>query len=244
MHALENHYWWFQGRRRVILTLLDQLLQQPGFQARTARMLDVGCGTGMLLADLKQRGFASGLDFSPVALQYCRERKLCDLAQADVKNLPIQSASVDIVLALDLVEHIPDDVGLLSEFQRILRPGGIGVFSVPAHKNLWSNHDVALHHIRRYERTEFLDLVKGAGLEPIKYTYGVATAYLPAMLYRKIKRRFDSGASSPKTDEFPLPSLVNTTLRKIMEAEAWWLKSHTLPFGLSLLCLARKPDGR
>lgn len=240
MHALESHYWWFQGRRRVILTLLDDLLrarQEPG----KPLMLDVGCGTGMLLADLKERGHAIGLDFAPVALQYCRERQLDELGRADVRHLPVRSSTVDVILALDLVEHVPDDVGLLNEFSRVLKPGGTALLSVPAHKNLWSKHDVALHHMRRYERSEFIQLIKDAGLEPVKYSYGVATAYLPAMVYRRIRRTVQSPDTKPSTDEFPLPRLVNTGLRKIMELEARWLRRHSLPFGLSLLCVARKP---
>jgi SAM-dependent methyltransferase len=240
MHALERDYWWFQGRRRVILSLLDHLA--PRDRSGPHTILDVGCGTGMLLEDLQTRGIAAGLDFSPVALEYCRGRKLESLGEADVRHLPIRSGCADIVTALDLIEHIEDDKGLLLECHRVLRPGGIAVMSVPAHKELWSTHDVALHHFRRYEYDEFRALVTGAGLRPVKYTYAVATAYIPAMLYRRVKRLVTRGQSAVRTDEFRLPRPINAGLLGIMKCEARYLLKHNLPFGLSLVCVAERPE--
>lgn len=244
MHALERSYWWFQGRRTVILTVLDQFLCR--LKALPAspdelKFLDLGCGTGMLLEDLKTRGKAVGLDFSPIALSYCRERNLAALGRADVGYLPIRTQSVDVVTALDLVEHVRDDRALLGEIYRVLKPGGMVLMTVPAHKALWGPHDRALHHFRRYEKEEFLRLVNDIGLHPLKYTYTVATAYLPAMVYRRTKRMIVRADAPPRTDEFPLPGFVNSTLRTIMNCEARYLQKRNLPFGLSLLCIASRP---
>ena len=174
----------------------------------------------MMLEDLVARGFAAGLDFSPIALAYCRERRLDNLGRADVRHLPVRSASVDVITALDLIEHIRDDHGLLDEFHRVLRPGGIAVMSVPAHKHLWSAHDVALHHFRRYEKREFRNLVTGAGVTPIKYTYTVSSAYYPVVAYRKVKNLLSRANADPKTDEFPLPGPVNAGLLALLNGEA------------------------
>jgi hypothetical protein len=149
---------------------------------------------------------------------------------------------VDIITALDLVEHIKDDHGLMSEFNRVLRPGGIAIMSVPAHKSLWSNHDVALHHFRRYEKNEFRELVEGAGLRPCKYSYGMATAYVPAVMLRSVKKLLGKGPGNESTDEFPIPGWINGILRKSVELESSWLKRGNLPFGLSLMCVAEKPS--
>jgi 2-polyprenyl-3-methyl-5-hydroxy-6-metoxy-1,4-benzoquinol methylase len=122
MHALERHYWWFQGRREVILTLLRHsvaALKRSDRADGHLRLLDIGCGTGMLMEDLMSFGRVVGLDFSPVALDYCKQRQLSALGRADVANLPVASESVDVVTALDLVEHVKDDVMLLSEVQRV-----------------------------------------------------------------------------------------------------------------------------
>lgn len=239
MHALEKKYWWFQGRRKVILDTLDQHVKGDTGGGRPV-ILDIGCGTGMMLEDLKQMGSATGLDFSMVALEYCKNRGIDTIGRADVRNLPVKENSVDIITALDLIEHIEDDHGLMDEFYRVLKPGGIAVMSVPAHKKLWSGHDVALHHFRRYEKPEFQQLVEGAGLRPRKYTYGMATAYVPAVLirnYKKIRGQKDTGAT---TDEFPIPNWLNGMLKKSVEVESLWLKRWNLPLGLSLLCVAEK----
>jgi len=240
MHALERDYWWFQGRRQVILKTLAEHVKSN--DSSKPVVMDIGCGTGMLLEDLEKIGFATGLDFSMVALEYCRNRDIKNLGRADVRNIPIRSNSVDVITALDLIEHIEDDHGLMDEFFRILKPGGIAIMTVPAHKKLWSGHDIALHHFRRYEKPEFRALVEGAGLKPVKYTYGMATAYVPAIIIRNLKkvfRRADNVNSS--TDEFPIPSWLNSTLRKSVELESAWLRKRNLPIGLSILCVATKP---
>jgi ubiquinone/menaquinone biosynthesis C-methylase UbiE len=239
MHALEKQYWWFQGRRKVILDTLRQHARRDSASDRPV-ILDIGCGTGMMLEDLQQMGSATGLDFSMVALEYCQKRGINKLGRADVRNIPVKSNSVDIITALDLIEHIEDDHGLMSEFQRVLKPGGIAVMSVPAHKKLWSGHDVALHHFRRYEKPEFRKLVEGAGLRPRKYTYGMATAYVPAILIRNYKKLRGLNDKNQCTDEFPIPAWLNGILKKSVEAESIWLRKFDLPVGLSLLCVAEK----
>lgn len=239
MHALEANYWWFQGRRRVILDTLAQNVKQTPGQARPV-ILDIGCGTGMMLEDLEKIGDATGLDFSMVALEYCRKRGIRNVGRADVRHLPVKDNSVDVITALDLIEHIEDDHGLMREFQRVLKPGGIAIMSVPAHKSLWSGHDVALHHFRRYEKPEFRQLVEEAGLRPRKYSYGMATAYLPAVTIRTAKKLLGRDTVKSSSDEFPLPSWMNSILKKSVEAESAWLKRFNLPIGLSLLCVAEK----
>lgn len=241
MHALERQYWWFQGRRKVILDILRNHTKHNA-QADSARpvIVDIGCGTGMLMEDLQVMGKATGLDFSMVALEYCKNRGINNLGRADVRHIPIQDNSVDIITALDLIEHIEDDHGLMREFQRILKPGGIAVMSVPAHKKLWSGHDVALHHFRRYEKPEFRSLIEEAGLTPRKYTYGMATAYLPAVMVRNLKKLASRPTTTNTTDEFPIPAWLNGLLKKSVEAESLWLRRWNLPIGLSLLCVAEK----
>lgn len=240
MHALETNYWWFQGRRKVILDTLATHAKLDGTDRPV--ILDIGCGTGMMLEDLERMGSAVGLDFSMVALEYCQNRGIKNLGRADVRNLPVKSNSVDIITALDLIEHIEDDKGLMEEFYRVLKPGGIAIMSVPAHKKLWSGHDVALHHYRRYEKPEFRALVEGSGLRPRKYSYGMATAYIPAILIRNIKKLLRKKDQEHTTDEFPIPSWLNGILRKSVETESMLLKRMNLPIGLSLLCVAEKAD--
>lgn len=242
MHALESTYWWFQGRRQIILTLLEQVLREKAWDPAKIRFLDAGCGTGFLLEDLQAMGTAIGLDFSPVALQYCRDRHLKDLGRADLTHMPVGSCTVDIVLALDMIEHIRNDKEIISEFHRILKPGGIALMSVPAHQSLWSNHDRALHHFRRYGKREFLELVTSAGFVPRKYTYGMSIIFIPAAIFRAVKKLLFRGPNRRiTTDEFQVPRPLNAALRQTLSLEARWLRKRNLPLGLSLICIAEKP---
>lgn len=241
MYALERDYWWFQGRRRIILTMLQQALRQTQNGSTHRSFLDVGCGTGMLMEDLKQHGTVVGVDFSPTALTYCMGRKLDNLARGDAARLPIRSNSVDVITALDLVEHVKEDTMLMGEFYRVLRPGGVAILCVPAHKSLWSSHDVALHHFRRYEKSEFHQLVKSSGFTIKRYSFSMLTAYFPAFVFRKLKNVLPSSKEAPKTDEFPIPRFLNSALRHVVNLEARLLSKHDLPVGLSLLCIAVKP---
>ena len=247
MHALERKYWWFQGRRFTILGVLEEALtacRLTGEGEGSLKLLDAGCGTGMLLDDLARFGTATGIDFSPLALQYSRQRGLTRLGRADAQQMPLADNSMDVVASLDVVEHVPDDVRVMSEFFRVLRPGGLAIMTVPAHPSLWSSHDVALHHYRRYTKAGFESLVRDGGFEILRLTPTVAMAYIPAAIFRRVKRWIGHAAAEPRTDEFPLPRWMNAILLCTMRAEAHWLRHHNLPFGLSLLCIARKPTAR
>ncbi len=245
MHALEDHYWWFQGRMRMIRTVLDTYMKAP---PRPGRVLDVGCGTGLMLSRVKEWQ-PVGLDFSQLALGYCRGRGIRHLLQGDVVHLPVKSNSMDLVLALDLIEHVERDDLMAGEFHRILRPGGYLMATVPAHQFLWSDHDVALHHFRRYSYEGFRKLLREAGFRPVKYSYGITFTYIPIVMFRWMQRLWQKSipvdsAVRPKTHLIPLPGPINTTLIKLLHAEAALLRHMDLPFGVSLVALCRKAPRR
>lgn len=243
MRALEEDYWWFQGRHRILMDSLRPFLVNSNdpSHSKAIRYLDVGCGTGMLLENLQSVAWTSGLDASPVALAYCKGRNLRNILRGDAVFLPIRNNSYDVISAIDVIEHVDDEKGLVREIFRLLKPQGIAIMTVPAHQRLWSPHDVALHHKRRYEKNDFLRLIKGAGFVPLKYTYLFASVCLPVMIYRFLRRRLARPGAVSRTDEFPLPKIVNALLRQSVYAEARWLKRHNLPCGTSLLCVASKP---
>ncbi|MCX7626501.1 MAG: class I SAM-dependent methyltransferase [Candidatus Sumerlaeaceae bacterium] len=241
MRALESTYWWFQARRKIILSLFSEVISS--YQAANRlRIVDIGCGTGMMMEDLAQFGEVTGLDFSPIALTYCRQRGLQKLIRADVEQIPLCSDCADILTAFDLVEHVENDRALLQEMFRILKPSGYAFITVPAHKKLWSMHDVALHHKRRYEKKEFESLVRDAGFAIERYSYIMMSIYPMAALFRKAKRAFvRESTAPPHTDEFPLPQSVNAALLTLVSAERHLLRRWNLPFGLSLFAIVRKP---
>ncbi len=235
MRALEDHHWWFRGKRRMARPLLRSAL---GNGAGIA--VEVGCGTGANLALLGrefERVRALGLDRDPRALELCGERGLrARLARADGAALPLRDASVDCLIALDFIEHVADDRALLFEFARVLRPGGALVASVPAYPSLWSAHDEYLHHKRRYATGELEAKLEGAGFR-VRRRNGFNFLLLPLVaLVRRLRR-----GSAPGTDFFELPGPLNSALAGLFVVEDWLVRALRVPFGLSFLVRAEKP---
>lgn len=246
MHELEDEYWWFVARRHLITTLLaDRHLP------RTARILDIGCGTGAMLDDLDDYGEVIGADFSPEALKFCRERggKRYRLTRADVRRMPFQSNSFDVVTAMDIIEHIDNDKAALREIARVLKPGGVLLATVPAFQSLWADHDVALHHFRRYTSHGFRDVAQRSGLTLEKLSYTVSLLFPIIWAYRTLHRFFTVRQSAPKrAKRAPQASIVyvsesiNKLLLQLSKAETCLVRRVNLPFGVSVVAVARKGE--
>lgn len=240
MYEQENTYWWFQGRKKILFRMIERFgLLKDG----AARVLDIGCGTGLILEELNGRATAVGLDFSHQALSFCRKRGLDNLISGDVSHLPIADSSLDLVLALDLFEHIKDDVSLIRDIHRILKPGGYLLATVPAHQYLWSRHDEALHHFRRYSYGGFRNLITGNGFSLRKYSFLITFTYLPILIFRiaqKMFRHFKPTTQRPKTHIIILPESINAALIRVLELEGLLLERMNLPIGVSLICIAQK----
>lgn len=246
MYFLEGTYWWFQGRLRIIESVLDEFLPA---EPRPGRVLDVGCGTGLMLERFG-RWKPIGLDFSGAALKYCRQRGLPRILRADVTRLPVESGSIDLILALDLMEHVERHDLMIREFHRVLRPGGCLMATVPAHPWLWSDHDVALHHFRRYTRGSLRALLRHGHLRPIKFSHAITFTYPGIVAFRRIQRllhgdpRRSSKGEGAKAHLIPLPAPVNAALTGLLGVEAALLRRTNLPFGVSLVALAQKGGDR
>lgn len=142
----EEWYWWHRARQTIVTTLLRRHLPE-GVPSR--RVLDVGCGAGATSLVLREFGTVLGVDFGVEAATAARGRGL-QSACMDAGHLGVRDESFDIVVALDVLEHLDDDVAAARELRRVLKPGGLLLVTVPAYRWLWSDHDVALGHRRRY----------------------------------------------------------------------------------------------
>jgi SAM-dependent methyltransferase len=233
----EDTYWWYQGRLRIIERLLDLI---PGFRRDNLRVLDLGCGTGLLLHRLEHSHNPVGLDFSTLALDFARKRGSRRLIRGDVQSLPIADCAFDVVTALDLAEHIERDDLLFSEVARVLKPGGHLVVSVPSHPFLWSEHDETLHHHRRYRRPEFEGRIREAGFEIERSSYCITFTF-PLIVGFRLFQRLRTKKDRPQTHLIFLPRWANALLRKTVSLEAMLLRWTNLPFGVTLVALARKP---
>jgi SAM-dependent methyltransferase len=235
MYRLEDWYWWFVARRTAAVQFLKDHAPEEG----PLRILDAGCGTGGLLDVLSQWPDAevTGIDFAGEALSFCRQRGHRRLAGSDLTVLPFRSDSFDVVTALDVLEHIQNDARALEEIFRVLRPGGILVASVPAYQFLWGPHDEALHHFRRYNAGQFAEVVNKSGLRVERETYLLSALFPVAALMRLAsKRRSHGSAGLPQVGP-----LLNRTLLGIQNTELAVARKVSLPFGLTVLAVARKP---
>lgn len=233
MRDLEDHYWWFVARRRLALSLL----RDP--QNPNQIILDVGCGTGALLARLQDQTEAHGLDYFPLALEFSAQRGLKNLVQGNAEAIPLQTGTYDAVVSLDTLEHVPDDVAAAAEIFRVLKPGGKFVMNVPAFTWLWGPHDVALMHQRRYTRRQVRDLLENAGFQVEKLSYSVFFLF-PVVIVRRLLERTQKGPAQVK---LPVVSpTFNRLLLVVMKTEASLFKRLGLPWGSSVVAVARKPQ--
>jgi len=231
MYSLEDTYWWYVARRELALKLID-LHHVPG-----RRAVDVGCGTGALLAELCKNFDADGFDLSTKAIDFCRERGLSSASVGNAEQLPAQSSAYDLAVTLDLLEHVDDDVAAIGELHRILAPGGLLVINVPAFRWLWGPHDVALHHHRRYTARELRRKLLAAGFTVERMSYSVFLLF-GVVVFRRLLDKFSRG---PATVKLPRVSPgMNAFLLKLMRFESRLLQSVPLPFGSSVVAVARK----
>ena len=235
MRRVEGAHWWFVGRRRIIERFLEQICAK--LKTDRPHILDVGCGTGANLEMLARFGDAEGVDVSPEALTFCRERGLDNVRQGEAERLPFADDSFDLITALDLVEHLDDDAAGLREMRRVLRPGGRALLFVPAFMFLWGVQDDVSNHRRRYTRSSLKKLVQESGLVVERATYANITFFAPILLGRLFMR---ITGLRPASENNINVSVLNGVLGRILGAEAGLLAKANLPLGVSAICVARR----
>jgi SAM-dependent methyltransferase len=233
LFAVEDEHWWFVGRRAIVFTLLaDALQRQAGLQ-----MLDIGCGTGATMDHLRRYGAAQGIDLSELPLSFARKRGHQRVLCASATELPFAADAFDLVTALDVIEHLDDDVGGLRELRRVLKPQAPAVIFVPAFQALWGPNDTQSGHKRRYRLPQLRAAVEQAGLRVEKISYANLAMFAPIWLGRKLLTLLGRTEQAENRINHPL---LNNFIARIFASEAHWLRKHTLPFGVSIVCVARK----
>jgi SAM-dependent methyltransferase len=237
MFRIETDYWWYVARRWLVTRFLRRVLHGGGLKG-----LDVGCGTGGNIMALRRFAEMSGCDIAPEAVEFCGERGIAAKVQDAPDKVPFPDAGFDLVTAFDVLEHIDNDAGMLADMARTLKPGGVALLTVPAHPSLWSVHDVSMHHKRRYVRREMEAKVRAAGLVPVRVAY-FNSFLLPLILpVRWLRTRVKRGQEATSDFNLNLPGWLNAVFTAVFASEWGILRFMSLPFGLSLLCLARKPE--
>jgi ubiquinone/menaquinone biosynthesis C-methylase UbiE len=234
MYRLENTYWWHVARRALAVDLLAKELQGK----RNVRILDVGCGTGANVGAFAQLGGTTGIDLSINALGFCRERGIETVALSQVEELPFADGTFDVVTALDILEHTDDDLRAMSEIQRVCRPDGMLLVTVPAYGFLWSEHDEALKHRRRYTAPELRNKLTMKGFKVVRTSYFISALFFPILLFR-IVQGIRKDSTEPKTSLYIPPAWINRSLIALLQLERKVFQKMNLPFGVSIVALAR-----
>ena len=235
MQQLENRHWWFLARRKIIATVISRLAR-----GRRLNILDAGCGNGDNLAMLSQHGQVSAMEKDAEALKRAQERGICQVYACDLPAIIPQqvSGNYDLLVMLDVLEHIDEDRESLEKLRMQLADEGLLLLTVPAFPFLWSRHDELHHHKRRYTRQHLLDVLTDSGFEIEFATYFNTLLFPLALMDRMVKKL------TANDDVMALPpDWLNTLLRKIFSLETAMVGKVYMPFGLSLIAVARKQAG-
>lgn len=239
---LERDHWWFRSRRRLYFDLLQRAVARE--RGSFEHVLDLGCGMGGMLQELRRFGEPAGLEIEASGVRICRERGFARAYVGSGYTLPHPDASLDLLTAFDTIEHIEDDERALRECARALRPGGVLMATVPAYQFLYANNDRVAHHFRRYTRRELVAKLQRSGFQVRKATYVNALLFpliLPAVLLLKLKERLFGRPGDDTTNlSFRLPRLVNAGLEAIFSGERFPLRWISFPCGHSLAVIAVK----
>lgn len=236
MDRVEDSHWWFVGRRAILETFLKQIHSKLHTSDSELSLLDVGCGTGANLEMLAKYGSAEGVDVSDEALEFCRAKGL-KVEKGLAESLPYPDGAFDITTALDVIEHLDDDIAGLKEMHRVTRQGGYSLFFVPAFMWLWGVQDDISHHRIRYTRKQITERIEKAGYKVERATYANFTFFAPVLGGRTIMKLT---GIKPESENNINISALNGLFGKIFSAESLWLKNFNFPFGVSIVVMARK----
>ncbi|MGI8641967.1 MAG: class I SAM-dependent methyltransferase [Pyrinomonadaceae bacterium] len=240
MNRVEDSHWWFVGRRAILESFLEQIYNELRITNYELRILDVGCGTGANLEMLAQFGQAEGVDVSDDALEFCKAKGL-KAHKGLAEKLPFGDESFDVVTALDVVEHLDDDVAGLKEMHRILKRDGKTLIFVPAFMWLWGVQDDISNHRVRYTKKQIVERLQKAGFEIERATYANWTFFAPILGGRTLMK---ITGIKPESENNVNVSALNGIFGKLFGAERFWLKRANFPFGVSIVVVAKKAEVR
>lgn len=231
---IQKQHWWFVTKKDIILDTLNSHIELQ----KDSAVLDIGCGSGLMLNALDALANTSGMDMSNEAIQFSKEIFNGSILQGWLPdNVPFPHESFDLITALDVVEHIDNDVGSLAEIRNQLKSGGKAIITVPAYMFLWSSFDDMNEHKRRYTLPELKQKLVSAGFQVEKISYFNSLLFPLVYLVRKLNNLI--GRDGTSDVEMPGRS-VNYILRKIFGIEKYLLRFCNLPFGVSILAVVKK----
>jgi len=236
MDRVEDKHWWFVGRRAILESFMRGIVAKIGARPSAIRILDVGCGTGANLEMLSQFGEAEGVDVSDDALEFCRGKGL-NVQKGLAEKLPYEDGAFDVTTALDVVEHLDDDIAGLKEMFRVTKMGGYSLIFVPAFMWLWGVQDDISHHRIRYTKSQIIERLEKAGYRIERATYANWTFFAPILAGRTLMKLT---GIKPESENNVNVSALNGVFGRLFSSERFWLKNFNFPFGVSIVIVAKK----
>ena len=237
MADFDQEHWWYVARRKILAEVIGRIVAPPA----QSRVLEIGCGTGHNLAMLQQFGQVDACELDSEARRLASIRLGRPVHEARLPDLSaFEPGSYDVIALLDVLEHVEDDAAALSTIRQLLKPGGSLILTVPANKWMWSGHDVAHHHHRRYARADLQRLASRCGFESRLMSHFNSLLFpliAGVRLFNKLAHRHEAD------DAMPSP-VVNQMLEKIFAFEANLIGRVDLPVGVSLLAVLRAAPGK
>ena len=230
MAEIDRDHWWFVARRGIIARLIERYRPRPG----PLRILEVGAGTGSNLELLMRYGQVDAIEPDDGARGFAEARSGLKLKGGYLPDVPLDDGAYDLIVLLDVLEHIPDDIGALSYLRGKLAPGGRLLLTVPGSPWMWSAHDVAHHHQRRYTTARLRQVVGAAGFAPRFWTHFNSILFPLIAAVRVAGKLLGKDGDDDKMPSRP----VNAALRTIFGAERHWAARLNVPFGVSMAMVA------
>jgi SAM-dependent methyltransferase len=234
MAELDSQHWWFTARHRILEGIIERIVKPPN----DARILELGAGTGHNLSMLSRFGSVEASELDPGARKLATERLGHPVVEAALPDLSMfPAAAYDLIALLDVLEHVTDDAGSLASIYERLKPGGALLLTVPINPWMWSAHDVAHHHRRRYRKHEIRKLAEEAGYEIELLSPFNSLLFPPIAAVRlagKLTGKDDSDDAMPSRP-------VNKALDLIFGLERELVGRVPLPFGVSLIAVLLRP---
>ena len=231
MAAHDSTHWWYRARRDILRDYIRRYARLPS----DARILEIGCGTGHNLPMLAGFGEVDAIEIDAHARAIASERLGKPVCDAPLPELPgVERGAYDMVAVLDVVEHIADDVAALRAMATLLKPGGVILIAVPAHRWMWSAHDIVNHHHRRYSKRTLRAAIERAGLGPRRMRWFNSLLF-PLAAAARVAGRLTGRDDS---DDSPPPGPVNALFERVFRLERYLVGRVPLTPGLSIVTLA------
>jgi len=234
---LEAGYWLFRARRELLVTLIRRTGGSPD-----SKILDAGCGGGLLISLLRKKGYKDifGIDLSKMMVGLCRERGIINVSRQDCTETTFDDNFFDVIIAADVLEHLEDDAVALREWKRILKNNGRLIITVPAFDFLWSHHDEICHHYRRYSKPDLISALSAANYSVGRVSFWNCSLFFPLALMRIFQKIFLRGKAGQSDQLYELNPFINNLLFQLLRLENRIINWINFPVGISICAVAQK----